>query len=195
MGVFKDHYLRNSWGHPESVSGSGSTIEATQVVRRVLPEIVENYRIRSVVDAPCGDFNWMRMLDLPVEYIGCDVVPELVEINTANFARPGRSFAVLDITSDSLPAADLIICRDCLFHFSFVDIQRALRTIKASKSKYLLTTSYPNLKRNRNIPTGDYRRLNLQIAPFSFPPPILLIHENDPEGSDKSLGLWKIADL
>lgn len=71
--------------------------------------------------------------------------------------------------------------------------------MKASKSKYLLTTTFTNRKRNMNIKTGNWRPLNLEIEPIHFPKPILLISENCTEGNmaytDKSLGLWELDKL
>ena len=52
---------------------------------------------------------------------------------------------------------------------------------------------------NIDIVTGDWRPLNLERPPFGFPPAHELINEQCSEGNgafrDKSLGLWRIADL
>ena len=54
--------------------------------------------------------------------IGADVVPELVAANQARHASPRRAFLRLDLTRDALPAADAVLCRDCLVHFSFAGV-------------------------------------------------------------------------
>ena len=42
-----------------------------------------------IIDAGCRDFNWMRTVDLPsIEYIGVDVVSDLIERNAFSIARP-----------------------------------------------------------------------------------------------------------
>jgi hypothetical protein len=197
MAVFTEHFRTNGWGNLESVSGSGSTLAGTVAVRDALPAVLTQHDVRTMLDIPCGDFNWLNAVDLPVRYVGADVVSEIVAMNSARFSAGGRSFVQLDLTTDVLPRADLILCRDCLFHFSFSDIAHALANIKRSGARLLLTTTNTELERNRDIVTGEWRRLNLQAAPFSLPAPLMLIDERctDPGASDKQLGLWRIADL
>lgn len=62
--VFTEIYQNNFWGDEESVSGSGSNEEQTRVIVEKIPELLEKYKITSLLDLPCGDFNWMRKLDL-----------------------------------------------------------------------------------------------------------------------------------
>jgi hypothetical protein len=42
--------------------------------------------IKSIVDAPYGDFNWMKLLTLApdVNYTGIDIVPDLIPNNIKN---------------------------------------------------------------------------------------------------------------
>ena len=103
------------------------------------------------------------------------------------------------LIKDRLPEADMILCRDCLVHFAFDDVFRALRNIAASGATYLVTTHFEGDRENRDIITGEWRPLNLERRPFGFPPPLRLINENCTEGggnyADKSLGIWRISDL
>jgi hypothetical protein len=197
MTVFKEHYVRNTWGCSESVSGEGSTLEQTAAIRGTLPQLIKDFRIQTMLDIPCGDFHWMKLLDLPVQYIGGDVVGEIVAEDERRFANHARSFTKLDLTVDALPKVDLIFCRDCLFHFSYSDIFSALGNVKRSGSRYIMTTTNTQLEQNKNIVTGEFRRLNLQIAPFSLPAPLLIIDEKcpNPDKPDKCMGLWRICDL
>ena len=196
MAVFTEHYRKNGWGCGESVSGEGSTVEQTACVRQVLPKIVKDFEIRSMLDIPCGDFNWMRILDLPVKYIGADIVERIVTTNQQRYSTPLRSFLRLDLTCDKLPLVDLILCRDCLFHFSFAHASKALVNIKRCGARFLLTTTNTRLQQNRDIVTGEWRRLNLQLPPFSLPRPLMLIDEKcpNPASQDKHLGLWRIGN-
>lgn len=82
-------------------------------------------------------------------------------------------------------------------HLCLADAQAALENIRASGSTYLLTTTFPG-RRNSEIATGQWRPINLEAEPFEFPPPLQLFNEGcvEPPGySDKSMGLWHIADL
>jgi hypothetical protein len=185
--------------HLESASGGGSTIQATEKIRKEIPVLFEQLGIRSMVDAPCGDFNWMRKASLPLDmYYGCDIVSELIEKNKNKYGNEKRQFLNLDITKDELPTADLILCRDCLVHFSYGNIFAAINNFKKSGSKYLLTTTFPAEQRNKDIITGDWRPINLCKAPFHFPNPKILIDEQWFEGNqktDKSMGLWCLNDV
>ena len=105
-----------------------------------------------------------------------------------------------DIISETLPKGDIFLCRDCFIHLSNKDILKAIKNIKQSSSRYLLTTTFINLGRNQNLVTGrGWRPVNLEKPPFNFPSPIELFNEHCTEGygnfSDKSLGLWELKDL
>jgi hypothetical protein len=72
-------YERNAWGGAESVSGSGSSLRMTQNVRNSLPSLIETFAVKSIFDAPCGDFNWMKLINLQnISYIGGDIVKPLI---------------------------------------------------------------------------------------------------------------------
>lgn len=108
-----------------------------------------------------------------------------------------REFRKLDILTDPLPAADLVICRDCLVHFSFKDIARALRNLKRSGSKFLAVTHFPRSGTNRDVMTGQWRPLNFLMPPLNFPAPIQVINEelSEERYSDKSLAVFRLQDV
>jgi hypothetical protein len=197
--VFTEEYRRNrrAWKEKESSSGPGSSLAQTEAIRRALPGLLKELGCRSLLDLPCGDFFWMRLLDLDVEYTGGDIVEEIVETNRERYATDRRHFLRLDLLNDDLPRADLVLCRDCLVHLSFKHIVRALAGIKASGSKWLLTTTFVGRDRNDDILTGLWRPINLQLPPFNLPEPLRLIDEESPleDQRDKRLGLWHAADI
>ena len=196
--VFSTMYARQLWGGSESSSGTGSGLAQTKQVKEQLPMLLKELNVRTILDAPCGDFHWMRTVELNVDhYIGADIVEEVVADNARKHAGSGRRFVVLDIISDPLPASDLILCRDCLVHLSLRDASMAIANFKKSQSKYLLMTTFVERNRNPNIQTGQWRPLNLQKPPFNFPEPLRLIREDCTieHDFDKCLGLWRIADL
>ena len=192
--VFSNIYARNDWENPESRSGRCATVEATERVRQQLPALLKKLGVKSMLDAPCGDFNWMQHTELDVDnYIGADIVPDVIKRNQELYSRSGREFSRLDITKDEIPTVDLIFCRDCLIHLSLHYMGEAIANFKKSKSKYLLTTTYTSHPKNSDIRTGDCRFINLQTAPFNLPAPIELIVE-EPETS-KSMALWLLDEL
>lgn len=91
----------------------------------------------------------------------------------------------------------MLLCRDCLVHLSHDQVKDAMRNVKRSAITYLLTTTFVRREANADIPTGEWRPLNLQRPPFDFPPPLRLIDEQcpHPEFRDKALGLWRVADI
>jgi hypothetical protein len=192
--IFSDIYRNNWWADPESVSGRGSTLARTEVIRRELPTLLKSVGARSLLDAPCGDFNWMRYVDLAdITYVGADVVPELIARNNEIASGAGKKFAVLNITRDGLPEVDVVLCRDCFIHFSFRDIDAAIANFKRSNSVFLLATTHIKVSENEDIQTGGWRSVNLQLPPFNFPQPERFIMEDHELG--KCLGLWKLEDL
>jgi len=195
--VFDSIYASNSWEGDESVSGQGSDLEQTEVVRAELPKIMMQFNIQSIIDAPCGDHYWMNQVNLSgAKYTGADIVQELID-RTAN-QYPEKEFIQLDLVEDDILAYDLVFVRDCFVHLSMESIQKALNNIKKSNSKYLLTTTFPEKDKNMDIVTGGWRWLNFQQAPFNFPAPLYVFNEQCSEGkkfADKSMALWNISDL
>jgi hypothetical protein len=195
--IFTRLVKSNKWGNEESVSGPGSTLEQTAELRRALPLLLRERQFRSMLDLACGDYNWMRLLPMDIDYIGADIIESLVTENQRRYGSDRRRFMWLDLLTAKLPQADLVLCRDCLVHFSYRDVFRALENIKRSGSGFLLTTTFIGRAANNDILTGHWRPLNLQQAPFNLPPPARLLDEQCPQQQyrDKHLGLWPIAEL
>lgn len=192
--TFTEIFQKNLWASTESVSGGGSEMQNTEVIRRELPYLLQKFGIKSILDIPCGDWNWMKSVDLcGASYIGADIVPDLIERNKANYQNV--DFRVLDLTSDSLPKVDLIFTRDCLGHLSNDNVSKAIRNCQESGSKYLLATSFTKWDTNPDIQNGGWKCINLMIPPFQLNP-IYLINEDCKEGyphyNDKCMILFQL---
>lgn len=195
--VFSTTYEQNLWNSLESRSGTGSELKNTKTIRSELPELFKKFNIQSILDIPCGDFNWMKEINLSnITYTGADIVENLIQKNKQLY--PNTDFRLLDITTSELPTVDLILARDVLVHFGIETIHKAIENFKKSKSKYLLATSFMNRANNADINNGQWRPLNLCISPFNFNP-IYLINENCEEGNfqynDKCLVLFEISKM
>ena len=190
--LFTNYYMHNSWGNKESVSGAGSTLEYTENLRREMPPLLEQYKVRKFLDAPCGDYNWFQAVQKPREmrYIGADIVNVMIEQNQKQFGDQSTSFIQLDITTDVLPKADMWMCRDCLFHFSYEDIFRTLANFFRSDIEYLFTSVHTECTKNADIATGGARQLNLELPPFSFCKPLLYIDDWVSGFPVRRMGLW-----
>jgi Methyltransferase domain len=200
LSAFRYAYRHNLWQGPETASGPGSSLEQTRAVAAALPELCKRYDVRSLLDVPCGNFHWMAQVELPnVQYTGGDLVPEIVAEAERRYGSPQRRFVTLDVTQSSLPASDLLLCRDCFVHLSFEDVARAIHNVRSSAITFILTTTFAAEAAFRDIVTGDWRPLNLEAPPFSFPPPLETIDEQCTEQNgafaDKALALWRVRDL
>lgn len=192
--VFTRIYDANLWADPESRSGRGSTLARTEAIRRELPALLRDLGVGTLLDAACGDFNWMSRIDLGgIGYVGVDVVAVLVAENRRRCGGEGREFVLADITRDPLPRADAVLCRDCLIHLSLDAARAALANFKRSGARHLLATTHTDVRRNIDIENGSWRSLNLQLPPFDFPPPARLVVEDEAAG--KCLGVWALAEL
>ncbi len=206
QSVFTHIYNTQAWPGKESHSGPGSTLKETAAIRKRIPALLREFNIKTLLDAPCGDFNWMQHVDLSYldRYIGLDIVSDLIQKNKQNYENETHLFMCANIVADPLPQVDIILCRDCLVHLKFQDILKTLQNMKKSGSVYLLNTTFPQTKLNQDLNNRSlkkkvpWRPLNLQQPPFNFPEPLVLIKEeckHDKQYPDKSLGLWKIEDI
>lgn len=196
--VFDRIYKNNLWWSHESVSGPWSEYNNTKNIRKWIYKIIKDYKIKTFIDAPCWDTNWIEPENMNIPYIWCDIVEDLIFHNTSKFKEnPDISFRQLDITRDSLPQWDLILCRECLQHLSYSNIFLFIKNLKKSNIKYILTTTH-NSSKNINIKNWNYFEINLQLPPFSFPKPLIKIEElerNKITWEEKFLALWDISKL
>lgn len=187
-------YKLNYWGNIESASGGGSTNKVTANLQDKLPYLLRNYQISSICDAPCGDFSWMKSVisKVNVRYKGVDIVPDLIS-QLCVFETKNTTFERGDIRTFNFDGYDLVLVRDCLFHFSYYDINAFLENLSGYDYKYLLTTSYKKdlSFENRDIKTGDFRKIDLLSSPFNFDRSYIESIEDwvEPE-SERYLYLW-----
>jgi len=193
--IFRSHLETNEWGSAESVSGPGSEIQYTTKLRDWLSRLTRERNFNTLLDAPCGDYNWMRLTDLPkkMSYIGGDLLQELVDHNQQKYGDQQHKFLRLDITHDQLPHADAWLCRDCLFHLSFADIQKVFKQFLESEIPYWLLTSHIEPVPNMDCPTGGFRPLNFIAPPFCFPQPIDSLDDWIPGAHKRIVGVWPRA--
>jgi len=195
--VFSRIYKNNFWKNSQSISGPGSTLERFHDFREELTVLLKQLNTKSLLDVACGDFNWMKELDIDLDfYFGIDIVPEIIRENQKSYGTPVRKFIQLDFVEDPLPRADVVFCRDTLVHLTLNDIQSTILNMRKSNSTYLLATTFKDRTENPEIETGDWRPINLQRPPFNLEPPICLIdekcHHTNGIYADKRLGLWKL---
>lgn len=190
---FHEVFSNRLWGDEETVSGPGSCRNSQPVLDSLtaLKVIVCEHNIKSMVDIPCGDFNWMHLFlkELPeLLYTGIDIVPEIIQQNQAKF--PDVSFLAQDITKTVPVCSDLLFSKDMLNHLCFEDVRRALRNMHASGSRLLLLTNnfgHANLELDYDVTgwAGASRHLDITLSPFNFPEPLW---------RTDYFGLWDLND-
>jgi hypothetical protein len=87
-------------------------------------------------------------------------------------------------------------------HLPYAETRKAIANFQKSGAIWLLTTTFTGPRENRDIAIGDWRPINLERAPYNFPAPVEVVNEESDEVDeelgafpDKSLGLWRLADL
>jgi hypothetical protein len=167
--VFEDIIKNRRW--QDVLCGTGSTMQFTEPLRNNLKSFLEKHNLKSMLDAPCGDYSWMSKTNLPAnfKYIGADIVQSLVDTNQATY--PGIEFHCIDITKDALPTVDVLFCRDCLIHLSISDIKLVFDNIVKSNIQYVMLTNY-HAPEMSDIITGRFRGTNFKVDPFNFEDPI-----------------------
>lgn len=190
--IFDHIFQENVWGSLETRSGLGSTLIATAQLRPLLAEVLQGLGIRTLLDAGCGDVNWMQALTSQIDlYLGVDIVQALVAQNMRLLShRKGHFFSVANIATDQLPSVDAVFCRNVL---NFLPTEAALKALKnmiASGSRWLIvTTEHTDI--NHDGPAGVHRPLDLTRPPFCLPMPDKVIAD----GKRANLGVWAIEKL
>jgi SAM-dependent methyltransferase len=174
--VFTNIYLKNLWemGQTNSKSGLGSSDIFTENIKKIIPDVIEKYEIKTMIDTSCGDWNWMKKIQesLNCNYIGIDVVDEIIEENKKKFSSEKFEFISDDFLSylkncdDN--SVDLILCRHTCEHLEREYIQDFLKEVKRV-SKYLLLTTHKLADTNKELIKTEtpYRPINLNLPPYS----------------------------
>ena len=189
---FSAIYEERIWQNPETASGFGSTLSATGELRRGLVALIEQEGVLSILDAPCGDYNWQPALGFVGHYTGVDIVPDLIAENRRQYGNDRTGFEVVDLVEEVLPRAELVLCRECLNHLPLEDAAKALEHLEQAAQRFLLVTHYPGCTANQEQPASfRYRPLNMTLPPFSLRPPDAVIEESAFEAG-KQVAIWRM---
>ena len=210
--IFSGIYDNFGFGSLESRSGPGSTLEETKFLREKLKEIVKQKDIKSVVDIPCGDFNWMKEIVFSFDsYTGGDIVEQCIKTNSEEYGSKRIKFIDFDLLNDIIPDSDLLIVRDIVGHFPLEDGKKIINNILRSNCKYLLSTTWAKKteqgwtncgpmdvhRQNEGVDYGRFYPVNLLADPFNFPVAEVFLEEhvhvdNFDNGNRKALALWDL---
>lgn len=154
-------------------------------------QVLNEFKISSMIDAGCGDFSWLSLLNLKgTSYIGLDCSSELIIRNKVIYKGKhysGIGFELFDLVNPFPGKVDLILCRDVLPHLSLEVGEKIIHNFILSGSVYLLSTTF-DIQNNVELCNG-WRKINLTLFPYGLGDPIDIGQEVITE---KKLGLWKI---
>jgi len=182
--VFTSIYKSKHWVQDEdilpkdniSVSGHGSNTNTEQFhnLSNNFNKILDQHNIKSILDIPCGDFLWMNEIikNRKINYLGIDIVDELIEENIKKYQKDNITFKTHDITNFPFRENfDLILIRDLFIHINNSDISKIINNLKNGNFKYLALNSYNNTN-NEDVTIGKHRKVNLLIEPFNLSEPL-----------------------
>ena len=159
-----------------SVSGPGSYINTNQFfnLKKIFTKIIDDRKINSILDMPCGDFLWFYEIikHKNINYVGVDIVDELIDANKVKYQNKNFSFINDDIVNfNTNKKFDLILIRDLFIHIQNYDIKKIIQNLSKINFNYVALNSYNN-KVNHDVIVGNHRKVNLLIEPFNLEKPI-----------------------
>ena len=164
---FEEIYSENKWRYG---SGVGSLPKHNQGYIKFLQQFLKIKNIQSVVDFGCGDWQFSRFIDWSgVQYQGYDIVESVVKNNQSVYSSENIQFHISPNDFNDLPAADLLITKDVIQHWSNASINIFLPHIK--RYKYALITNCFNPAGdtiNNDISDGSFRPLDIRKQPFNL---------------------------
>lgn len=144
-------YEKNLWGKGEDKFYSGEGSHQPKIVNPYKEAIISFFKSfkapLAVCDLGCGDFNIGKdFVAYTKQYVGVDIVENLIQYNKDKFIADNLEFHCLDIAVDDLPKGDCVIIRQVLQHLSNKEVESVL--IKLRAFKFIILTEH--------IPTGDF---------------------------------------
>lgn len=202
---FSKVYRDAVWGMPEDDfsifwSGSGSkNININEYTDYVCQFCSENM-INSIAEIGCGDFrvanNLLQKISdhgLFVNYIGIDIVDEVIQYNKEHFENKRITFLCMDAVVDQIPYADLYLVREVFQHLNNQSIEAILSKLENQSRYAIITELHPtNLwKANVDYIEGASSRNKYKTGVYLDKPPfnrkcehVLSIQHSD---SDKAI--------
>lgn len=178
---FEEIYNKNEWGKG---SGEGSMPKNTKEYRDFLAKFLKERKIKSLVDLGCGDWQSTQLIDWKgIDYIGIDVVQDLIDRNQKEFGKKNIRFERGDITNCKLPEAELIVIKDVLQHWPTKTVKRFLPRLKQFKYALIINDNYPDATLNKDPDPnyGHFRPVSLTEAPFNLKAEKLFYFRTDPK--------------
>ena len=195
--IYKLNYWKSKNG---SKSGFGSNLNSTINLRKDLKNFITKKKIKTFLDIPCGDFFWMKKINLKgIKYTGADIVEDIISYNNFHYSQKNIKFILKDLIKDNIEKYDVVFVRDCFVHLSDKEIASSLKNICSSGSKYFISTYFnkhwSNIKSKK---IDNWRPLNIMQKPFNLPSPDYILKDhssNNKFDKNKFMGVWQIKKI
>lgn len=167
--VFAKKYENDEWTNG---SGPGSIPTNTVEYRKLLQKIFNDDKYQSYVDIGCGDWQIMKMIDIPKskKYIGYDIAEKVVQHNQKTYSKDNVEF-VYNVDIDQIAPADILIIKDVMIHWPNARIRHFIDNI-LPKFKYALITegywSYTEFSNWDIKDYGEFHNLDLIVSPYNM---------------------------
>ena len=186
--VFNSIYKSNHWNKSkkfdsnQSYSGPGSVANSIQTNNLIseLQKFFKENGVRNILDAPCGDCAWIKKIfKTKINYTGIDIVDDLMSQNKLTFkSNSNVKFYCKDLTKyNEFDDYDFVLMRDFFIHLPLPIIKNIITNLKNSNCRYFAFNNYENENSNKEISTGQHRKINLLKEPFNLDSPFYKIQE------------------
>lgn len=123
-------YKNGGWKNQGS--GPGSKLENNQKLINWLLNFIKINSIKSIIDLPCGDMQWMPnfLKETSIQYLGIDYIDFIIKENKEKY--PNLTFNTLNILYPIhiIGETDLLFVKDLLQHFTENEIEIFFENIK-----------------------------------------------------------------
>lgn len=149
-------------------SGWGSWPENVKPYIEFLQQFLHDYNIKTVTDIGCGDWQFSRLIDWTgIEYCGVDVVESVITQNINLYTQSNITFQCIDVTTHSVPPAELILVKDVLMHWPIETIKTFVKSLLPLCKYVLVTNDYRlNAPINTDTTVGGFQNVDLRDSPY-----------------------------
>tara|TARA_R100001460_G_scaffold25005_5_gene50295 strand:- start:1891 stop:2511 length:621 start_codon:yes stop_codon:yes gene_type:complete len=144
---FSNIYKKGLWGknsEGKGISGTGSKFTPDNVFYvNCIKDIIKEHNIKSVCDIGCGDWEISKHIDwkqLGVNYVGIDIVKDVVEENNNKYSSDNVKFLHDNIVTGSCKDYDLVLIKDVLQHLCDDDVKIVMDKLLIH-NKFVFTTN------------------------------------------------------
>lgn len=185
---FTRAYDEKLWG---GGSGMGSRQQHTARYRALLEDLLQQFKISSVLDVGCGDGLIYSLVQWgQVHYTGIDIVPEVVTRLNREYGGINTHFLHGDVLAmQVVPPAEMLIVKDVLQHWTDEEILRFLPIM--DRYRFALITNDVHAKCGQYKWHARWRPVDLRRAPFNRVGEVLLENRAIPDSPPKVTMLFR----